>query len=30
MWADRKYLHPIPKTACVINPALGQNDGWEE
>ena len=30
MWADRKYLHPIPKMACVINPALGQNDGWEE
>lgn len=30
MWADRKYLHPIPKTAWVINPALGQNDGWEE
>ncbi|WP_290540303.1 RagB/SusD family nutrient uptake outer membrane protein [Alistipes sp.] len=30
MWADRKYLHPIPKTACVINPALGQNDGWGE
>ena len=30
MWADRKDLHPIPKTACVINPALGQNDGWEE
>ena len=30
MWADRKYLQPIPKTACVINPALGQNDGWEE
>lgn len=30
MWADRKYLHPIPKTAYVINPALGQNDGWEE
>jgi len=30
MWADRKYLHPIPKTACVISPALGQNDGWEE
>ena len=30
MWADRKYLHPIPKTACVINPALGQNDAWEE
>ena len=30
IWADRKYLHPIPKTACIINPALGQNEGWGE
>ena len=30
MWADRKYLHPIPKTAGIINPALGQNEGWGE
>ncbi|MDR3183927.1 MAG: RagB/SusD family nutrient uptake outer membrane protein [Prevotellaceae bacterium] len=29
MWTDRKYLHPIPTGAIQINPALGQNPGWE-
>jgi hypothetical protein len=27
-WADKKYLRPIPKSAQVENPALGQNTGW--
>lgn len=29
-WEDRMYLRPIPHTAVSINPALGQNSGWEE
>ncbi|MGV8093105.1 MAG: RagB/SusD family nutrient uptake outer membrane protein [Mangrovibacterium sp.] len=29
MWLDKKYLRPIPATALQINPALGQNPGWE-
>jgi starch-binding outer membrane protein, SusD/RagB family len=28
-WADRKYLRPIPTSALQVNPALGQNPGWE-
>jgi hypothetical protein len=28
-WTDRKYLHPIPTAALQVNPALGQNPGWE-
>lgn len=27
-WEDYKYLHPIPKSALDVNPALGQNPGW--
>lgn len=27
-WADKKYLRPIPKSAIVENPNLGQNTGW--
>lgn len=28
-WEDKMYLHPIPQTAKNVNPALGQNDGWQ-
>jgi hypothetical protein len=28
-WTDRKYLRPIPTAALQVNPALGQNPGWE-
>ena len=27
-WADKKYLRPIPRSANVENPALGQNKDW--
>lgn len=27
-WADKKYLRPIPRSATVENPALGQNKDW--
>lgn len=30
LWDDRKYLHPIPKTARVVNPNLEQNPKWDE
>ena len=26
---EKKYLYPIPEDARLINPALGQNKGWE-
>lgn len=28
VWTDNRYLHPIPQTAIVNNPALTQNNGW--
>lgn len=28
-WDDKMYTHPIPTTALNVNPALGQNNGWE-
>jgi len=28
MWTERKYLRPIPASALLMNPALGQNSGW--
>ncbi|WP_290795243.1 RagB/SusD family nutrient uptake outer membrane protein [Flavihumibacter sp. UBA7668] len=28
-WEDKKYLYPIPTNDLLINPALGQNPGWE-
>ena len=28
-WEDKMYLKPIPTTALNVNPALGQNDGWQ-
>ena len=28
-WQDYKYLYPIPLTDVQLNPALGQNQGWE-
>lgn len=28
-WEDKMYLRPIPRTANGVNPALGQNYGWE-
>ncbi len=27
-WLDKKYLYPIPETDRTMNPALGQNPGW--
>jgi hypothetical protein len=27
-WLDKKYLYPIPETAVIKNPNLGQNPGW--
>jgi len=29
-WQERKYLYPIPYNDLQLNPALGQNTGWEE
>jgi hypothetical protein len=29
-WDDKRYLRPIPSTATTLNPALGQNPGWED
>lgn len=29
VWGEKQYLHPIPATALVDNPRLGQNPGWE-
>ena len=28
-WDDKLYLHPIPRSAIVVNPELTQNSGWE-
>lgn len=28
-WEEKMYLNPIPTTAINVNPALGQNDGWQ-
>ena len=28
-WDDRMYLRPIPTSALNVNPALGQNEGWQ-
>lgn len=28
-WLDKKYLYPIPEDDRTMNPALGQNPGWE-
>lgn len=28
-WDDKMYLDPIPVTATNVNPALGQNNGWQ-
>lgn len=27
-WADYKYLYPLPESALLTNPSLGQNPGW--
>ena len=29
LWEDKMYLYPVPYDAIVVNPALGQNPGWE-
>ena len=29
IWDDRMYLYPVPYDDFVVNPALGQNPGWE-
>ena len=29
VWDDMMYTHPIPQSALNVNPALGQNDGWQ-
>lgn len=29
-WKDYKYLYPIPYAELQLNPALGQNTGWEQ
>lgn len=29
IWEDKCYLRPIPRSATVVNPNLGQNPGWE-
>jgi len=28
-WEDKLYFHPVPHSALVRNPDLGQNPGWE-
>jgi hypothetical protein len=28
-WAQKNYLYPIPEADRLMNPALGQNPGWE-
>ncbi len=28
-WDEKMYLYPIPTTAINVNPALGQNEGWQ-
>lgn len=29
VWAEKNYLYPLPSNECQLNPALGQNKGWE-
>lgn len=29
-WEERNYLYPIPENDRLMNPALGQNPGWEQ
>ena len=29
IWDDMMYTHPIPQSALNVNPALGQNEGWQ-
>lgn len=29
VWDDMMYTHPIPQSALNVNPALGQNEGWQ-
>ena len=29
VWDDVMYTHPIPQKALNVNPALGQNEGWQ-
>ena len=29
VWDDRMYTHPISQAALNVNPALGQNEGWQ-
>lgn len=29
VWDDTMYTHPIPQSALNVNPALGQNEGWQ-
>lgn len=28
-WSDKNYLYPLPADQLQLNPALGQNPGWE-
>jgi len=28
-WNDKKYFYPIPESALLKNPKLGQNPGWQ-
>lgn len=28
-WDDKMYTYPIPLSAISVNPALGQNEGWQ-
>lgn len=28
-WEDKMYYYPIPQSALITNPNLGQNPGWE-
>jgi hypothetical protein len=27
-WQEKNYLYPIPESALLMNPSLGQNPGW--
>lgn len=29
-WDDKRYYYPIPATALITNPNLGQNPGWSK
>jgi starch-binding outer membrane protein, SusD/RagB family len=29
LWQDKMYYYPIPQSALITNPNLGQNPGWE-